>query len=42
MKKLEKERRASAEQLPFRNGIFDFALSLDVLEHLSKLREAAS
>ena len=34
--------RASAEQLPFRNGIFDFALSLDVLEHLSKPREAAT
>jgi len=33
--------RASAESLPFRNGIFDFALSLDVLEHLSKPREAA-
>ena len=33
--------RASAESLPFRNGIFDFALSLDVLEHLSKSREAA-
>ncbi|MEM3088665.1 MAG: class I SAM-dependent methyltransferase [Candidatus Bathyarchaeia archaeon] len=33
--------RASAEMLPFRNGVFDFALSLDVLEHLSKPREAA-
>jgi len=32
--------RASAESLPFRNGIFDFALSLDVLEHLRKPREA--
>ena len=33
--------RASTESLPFRNGIFDFALSLDVLEHLSKPREGA-
>ncbi|MBO3810152.1 MAG: class I SAM-dependent methyltransferase [Candidatus Brockarchaeota archaeon] len=33
--------RASAESLPFRNDIFDFALCLDVLEHLSKSREAA-
>lgn len=32
--------RAGAESLPFRNGIFDFALSLDVLEHLRKPREA--
>ena len=32
--------RASAESLPFRKGIFDFALALDVLEHLSKPREA--
>ena len=33
--------RASAESLPFKNGIFDFGLSLDVFEHLSKPREAA-
>ena len=33
--------RATAESLPFRNEIFDFALSLDVLEHLRKPREAA-
>jgi SAM-dependent methyltransferase len=33
--------RASIELLPFRNGIFDFVLSLDVLEHLSKPREGA-
>jgi 2-polyprenyl-3-methyl-5-hydroxy-6-metoxy-1,4-benzoquinol methylase len=33
--------RASAESLPFRKGIFDFALCLDVLEHLSKPMEAA-
>jgi len=32
--------RASAESLPFRNGVFDFALSLDVLEHLGRPREA--
>ena len=34
--------RASAESLPFRNEIFDAALSLDVLEHLRKPREAAT
>lgn len=33
--------RASAESLPLRNESFDFALSLDVLEHLSKPKEAA-
>ncbi|MEM2981367.1 MAG: class I SAM-dependent methyltransferase [Thermoproteota archaeon] len=33
--------RASAEMLSFRNGVFDFALSLDVFEHLKKPREAA-
>ena len=32
--------RASAESLPFRDEVFDFALSLDVLEHLGKPREA--
>ncbi len=32
--------RASAEALPFRNEIFDFALSLDLLEHLSNPRES--
>jgi ubiquinone/menaquinone biosynthesis C-methylase UbiE len=32
--------RASAESLPFRNNTFDFALALDVLEHLRKPREA--
>lgn len=32
--------RASAELLPFRNEVFDFALSLDVLEHLGKPRKA--
>jgi ubiquinone/menaquinone biosynthesis C-methylase UbiE len=32
--------RASAEQLPFRKYIFDFVLSLDVLEHLSKPKQA--
>ena len=32
--------RASAEYLPFRNGSFDFVLCLDVLEHLSKPRQA--
>ena len=34
--------RASVESLPFRNGVFDFALSLDVLEHVSKPRSAAT
>jgi len=33
--------RADAETLPFRKGIFDFVLSLDVFEHLDKPREAA-
>lgn len=32
--------RASAESLPFRNEMFDFVLSLDVLEHLDKPRRA--
>jgi ubiquinone/menaquinone biosynthesis C-methylase UbiE len=32
--------RASAEHLPFRNGVFDFCLSLDVLEHLHKPKGA--
>lgn len=32
--------KASAEQLPFREHIFDFVLSLDVLEHLKKPRDA--
>jgi ubiquinone/menaquinone biosynthesis C-methylase UbiE len=32
--------RASAEHLPFRNGSFDHALSLDVLEHLTRPRQA--
>lgn len=32
--------RASAELLPLRSGIFDFVLSLDVLEHLSKPKDA--
>jgi len=34
--------RASAESIPFRREIFDFALSLDVLEHLSKPRKATT
>lgn len=34
--------RASAKSLPFRKGIFDFTLSLDVLEHLDKPRESAT
>lgn len=33
--------RASAESLPFRDGIFGFILSLDVLEHLEKPKQAA-
>lgn len=32
--------RASAESLPFRDGVFDFSLSLDVLEHLGKPKQA--
>jgi len=32
--------RASAEQLPFRESIFDLVLSLDVLEHLEKPQKA--
>lgn len=32
--------RASAESTPFKNETFDFVLSLDVLEHLSKPRKA--
>jgi len=32
--------RASAESLPFRDDFFDFVLSLDVLEHLNKPKEA--
>lgn len=32
--------RASAEFLPLRDGVFDFVLSLDVLEHLSKPKGA--
>jgi len=32
--------RASAESIPFRNETFDFVLSLDLLEHLSKPRKA--
>jgi len=34
--------RASAQYFPFRKGVFDFALCLDVLEHLSKPREVAA
>jgi len=34
--------RASAEFLPFRKGIFDLVLALDVLEHLNKPGEAAA
>ena len=34
--------RASAESLPFRRGVFDFVLSLDVLEHLNKPRKATA
>jgi len=34
--------RASAESLPFRRDVFDFSLSLDVLEHLSKPRKASA
>ncbi|MGQ9461415.1 MAG: class I SAM-dependent methyltransferase, partial [Candidatus Bathyarchaeaceae archaeon] len=34
--------RASVESLPFRNGVFDFALSLDVLEHVGKPRGAVT
>lgn len=34
--------RASAESLPFRDGVFGFALSLDVLEHLGKPKQAAT
>lgn len=34
--------RASVESLPFRNGVFDFALSLDVLEHVGKPRSATA
>jgi SAM-dependent methyltransferase len=33
--------RVDAELLPFRSSIFDFALALDVLEHLSEPRKAA-
>jgi len=34
--------RASAESLPFRDGVFGFTLSLDVLEHLRKPKQAAT
>lgn len=33
--------RASAQSLPFQNSIFNLVLAFDVLEHLSKPREAA-